>query len=37
MGIGLLNKPIQVEVVVENGFVDVLAISCDAGIRHDER
>ncbi len=28
---------IRVEVVVEEGFVDVLAIGCDAGIRYDER
>jgi len=28
---------ICVEVVVEDGFVDVLAIGCDAGIRYDER
>ncbi|MFL9886658.1 LysR family transcriptional regulator [Paraburkholderia agricolaris] len=28
---------IRVEVVVEDGFVDVLAIGCDAGIRYDER
>jgi hypothetical protein len=26
-----------VEVLVEDGFVDVLAVGCDAGIRHDER
>ena len=25
------------EVVVEDGFVDVLSIGCDAGIRYDER
>ena len=36
MGIALLNKPIQVEVVVEDGFVDVLAIGCDASIRDDQ-
>jgi hypothetical protein len=29
MGIALLNKPMQVEVVVENGFVDALAIGSD--------
>jgi DNA-binding transcriptional LysR family regulator len=28
---------IRVEVVVEDGFVDVLATGCDAGIRYDER
>jgi DNA-binding transcriptional LysR family regulator len=28
---------IRVEVVVEDGFVDVLAMGCDAGIRYDER
>src|SRR3984885_12601424 len=28
---------IRVEVVVEDGFVDVLSASCDAGIRYDER
>lgn len=28
---------IRVEVVVEDGFVDVLQIGCDAGIRYDER
>lgn len=28
---------IRVEVVVEDGFVDVLAIGCDAGIRYDEQ
>jgi DNA-binding transcriptional LysR family regulator len=28
---------IRVEVVVEDGFVDVLSVSCDAGIRYDER
>jgi DNA-binding transcriptional LysR family regulator len=28
---------IRVEVVVEDGFVDVLAVGCDAGIRYDER
>jgi DNA-binding transcriptional LysR family regulator len=28
---------ICVEVVVEDGFVDVLSIGCDAGIRYDER
>ncbi|MGE8164500.1 LysR family transcriptional regulator [Paraburkholderia sp. NPDC080076] len=28
---------IRVEVVVEDGFVDVLSIGCDAGIRYDER
>jgi DNA-binding transcriptional LysR family regulator len=28
---------IHVEVVVEDGFVDVLSIGCDAGIRYDER
>lgn len=28
---------IRVELVVEDGFVDVLSIGCDAGIRYDER
>lgn len=28
---------IRVEVVVEDGFVDVLAVGCDAGIRYEER
>ncbi|WEY41118.1 LysR family transcriptional regulator [Paraburkholderia sp. SUR17] len=28
---------IRVEVVVEDGFVDVLEVGCDAGIRYDER
>ncbi|WP_144108133.1 LysR family transcriptional regulator [Paraburkholderia sp. BCC1886] len=28
---------IRVEVVVEDGFVDVLSIGCDAGVRYDER
>jgi DNA-binding transcriptional LysR family regulator len=28
---------IRVEIVVEDGFVDVLSIGCDAGIRYDER
>ncbi|MCP3725784.1 LysR substrate-binding domain-containing protein [Paraburkholderia sp. CNPSo 3272] len=28
---------IRVEVVVEDGFVDVLQIGCDAGVRYDER
>jgi DNA-binding transcriptional LysR family regulator len=28
---------IRVEVMVEDGFVDVLSIGCDAGIRYDER
>jgi DNA-binding transcriptional LysR family regulator len=28
---------IRVEVLVEDGFVDVLAAGCDAGIRYDER
>ncbi|MFL6705050.1 MAG: LysR substrate-binding domain-containing protein [Paraburkholderia graminis] len=28
---------IRVEVFVEDGFVDVLSIGCDAGIRYDER
>jgi DNA-binding transcriptional LysR family regulator len=28
---------IQLEVIVEEGFVDVLAEGCDAGIRYDER
>lgn len=28
---------IQVEAIVEDGFVDVLSMGCDAGIRYDER
>lgn len=28
---------IRLEVTVEDGFVDVLAVGCDAGIRYDER
>ncbi|HEX7682880.1 MAG TPA: LysR family transcriptional regulator [Trinickia sp.] len=28
---------IRVEVIAEDGFVDVLALGCDAGIRYDER
>ena len=28
---------IRLEVVVEDGFVDVLASGCDAGVRYDER
>ena len=28
---------IRLEVVVDDGFVDVLAASCDAGVRYDER
>ena len=28
---------IRVEVVVEDGFVDIIAAGCDAGIRYDER
>jgi len=28
---------IRLEVVVEDGFVDVLAAGCDAGVRYDER
>ena len=28
---------IHVEVVVEDGFVDILSVRCDAGIRYDER
>ena len=28
---------IRVEVMVEDGFVDVLSMGCDAGIRYDER
>src|ERR1700753_781396 len=28
---------IQVEVIVEDGFVDILSVGCDAGIRYDER
>lgn len=28
---------IRVEVMVEDGFVDLLSIGCDAGIRYDER
>ncbi|WP_354681074.1 LysR family transcriptional regulator [Cupriavidus plantarum] len=29
-------RDIRVEVVVEDGFVDLLSIGCDAGIRYDE-
>jgi len=32
-----LYPDIRVDVVVEDGFVDVLSIGCDAGIRYDER
>ncbi|RDU97527.1 LysR family transcriptional regulator [Trinickia dinghuensis] len=28
---------VRVEVIVDDGFVDVLSIGCDAGIRYDER
>ncbi|MCE3519367.1 LysR substrate-binding domain-containing protein, partial [Escherichia coli] len=28
---------IQVEIVAEDGFVDMVASGCDAGIRYDER
>ncbi len=28
---------IRLEIIVEDGFVDVLAVGCDAGIRYDER
>jgi DNA-binding transcriptional LysR family regulator len=28
---------IHVEIVVEDGFVDILSVGCDAGIRYDER
>lgn len=28
---------VSVEIVVEHGFVDILAADCDAGIRYDER
>jgi DNA-binding transcriptional LysR family regulator len=28
---------IHIEVVVEDGFVDILSVGCDAGIRYDER
>jgi DNA-binding transcriptional LysR family regulator len=28
---------IHVEVIVEDGFVDILSVGCDAGIRYDER
>ncbi|RBH53685.1 MULTISPECIES: LysR family transcriptional regulator [Pseudomonas] len=28
---------IRIKVVVEDGFVDVLSVGCDAGIRYDER
>src|SRR5262249_34881078 len=28
---------IQLEVMAEDGFVDLLAVGCDAGIRYDER
>jgi DNA-binding transcriptional LysR family regulator len=32
-----LYPDIQVEVVAEDGFVDVLAAGCDAGVRYDDR
>jgi DNA-binding transcriptional LysR family regulator len=32
-----LYPDIRLEVVVEDGFVDLLTIGCDAGIRYDER
>ena len=32
-----LHPDIRLEVTVEDGFVDVLAAGCDAGIRYDER
>jgi DNA-binding transcriptional LysR family regulator len=32
-----LYPDIRIEVVVEDGFVDLLSIGCDAGIRYDER
>ncbi len=28
---------IRMEVIVEDGFVDILAVGCDAGVRYDER
>jgi DNA-binding transcriptional LysR family regulator len=28
---------IHVEVIVEDGFVDILSVGCDAGVRYDER
>jgi DNA-binding transcriptional LysR family regulator len=31
------NPEIRLEVTVEDGFVDVLAAGCDAGIRYDEK
>jgi DNA-binding transcriptional LysR family regulator len=31
------NPEIRLEVTIEDGFVDVLAAGCDAGIRYDER
>lgn len=36
---GFLNAypEIRVEVIAEEGFVDVLAVGCDAGIRYEER
>jgi len=30
-------REIRMEVIVEDGFVDILAAGCDAGIRYDER
>jgi DNA-binding transcriptional LysR family regulator len=32
-----VHPGIQLEVIAEDGFVDVLAAGCDAGIRYDER
>jgi DNA-binding transcriptional LysR family regulator len=32
-----VHSGIKVEIVAEDGFVDVLATGCDAGIRYDER
>jgi DNA-binding transcriptional LysR family regulator len=31
------HPDIRLEVIVEDGFVDVLAAGCDAGVRYDER
>lgn len=36
-GFVALYPDIQIEVVAEDSFVDVLAAGCDAGIRYDER
>lgn len=36
-GFHVAYPDVRVEIVVEDGFVDVLAAGCDAGIRYDER